>query len=344
MLTDVFFRRYSNFKLKDVFTPSDRAFLVQGLRIITEQLFIFWVNGKKNNGAEASLKTVHDNLSMELGMHELSPKTYSYMGANNVPICGFWTFDHVCKNFVCAPYAPPIDVTSFILQRLSFIELAFRLKETIIASQNRVLKETITSEKNRNASAIFQQLITQNQMRNNGFQENIAELNERFRQADYPFHYHNGFIQISHDALTLVQIEKPFWNLVATPIWENVDADMKEAIDRRDNNGRDPTLYAAKALESTIKIISQRKNLTTGEEKGAHSFIDNLSSERGSKFIERWEAEALKALFTNSRNPFGHGPGPAPMPNPNPQQIDWVIENCMSWIKSLVRRFEVSLT
>jgi hypothetical protein len=144
------------------------------------------------------------------------------------------------------------------------------------------------------------------------------------------------------DALILTQVEKPFWDLIADGMWMNVDTDMKEAIDRRDNNGRDPAFYAAKALESAIKIISDQKGASTGHEKGAHNYIDNLISARAGRFIDQWEADALKSLFKDNRNPFGHGPGSAPMPQLNAQQTEWVIETCMSWTKSLVRRFSSS--
>jgi len=123
--------------------------------------------------------------------------------------------------------------------------------------------------------------------------------------------------------------------LVAHPKWKNVDHDMKEAIDLRDTKGRDPELYAAKALESTIKIISDEKQLTTGNEKGAHNFIDNLT---GGKLIDVWELEALKHFFTKVRNPLGHGPGTGIMPSLSAPQTDWAIETCMTWIKSLIRR------
>jgi hypothetical protein len=75
---------------------------------------------------------------------------------------------------------------------------------------------------------------------------------------------------------------------------------MKEAIDLRDTNGRDPAFYAAKALESTVKIISDEKQLSNGRERGAANYIDNL---KRSNLIEDWEAEALKAFFSKVRNP-----------------------------------------
>jgi hypothetical protein len=113
---------------------------------------------------------------------------------------------------------------------------------------------------------------------------------------------------------------------------------MKEALDRRDANDRDPVFYAARALESAIKIVSDQKGWTRGSEKGAHNYIDNLGSAKNGAFIAPWEREALKTFFTEIRNPFGHGPGSAEMPQLSPEQTSWAIESCMSWIKSLVGR------
>ncbi len=114
-----------------------------------------------------------------------------------------------------------------------------------------------------------------------------------------------------------------------------MDHDIKEAIDLRDTNGRDPAFYAARALESTIKIISDEKHFSTGKERGAHNYIDNL---KGGTFIEDWEADALKLFFTKVRNPLGHGPGSGEMVILGNHQTNWAIENCMTWAKSLIRR------
>ena len=91
---------------------------------------------------------------------------------------------------------------------------------------------------------------------NSEFQDGVDELNTRFVQARCNLNYHNGFIQCSTDVLSEEEIEKPFWALVADTQWKNVDLDMKEALDQRDSGARDPAFYAARALESTIKIIS----------------------------------------------------------------------------------------
>jgi len=113
---------------------------------------------------------------------------------------------------------------------------------------------------------------------------------------------------------------------------------MKEAVDKRDTNDRDPAWWAARALESTIKIISDKKGWTHGREKGAYSYIENLRSKKNGGFINEWEEKALKDFFTSVRAPFGHGPGSAEMPELNPTQTDWAIETCMSWAKVLIKR------
>ena len=96
--------------------------------------------------------------------------------------------------------------------------------------------------------------------------------------------------------------------LVGDPKWKNVDTDMKEALDQRDAGVRNPAFHAARALESTIKIISDEKGWTYGGEKGAHNYIDNLGAKKNA-FIDPWEADTLKSFSTKVRNPLGHGPG-----------------------------------
>jgi hypothetical protein len=166
----------------------------------------------------------------------------------------------------------------------------------------------------------------------------IEELNERFRSANLPVEYHNGIIQRVDDRLTSQQIEAPFWVVVADPIWKNVDADMKEAIDRRDAGKSDASFHALKALESTLRILSEELGRTRGVEKGAGDYIDNLVAPKSERFIAVWESESLKGLFRDLRNPMGHGPGNTPPLSLTPQQSTFVIELAMSWIKSLVNR------
>jgi len=166
----------------------------------------------------------------------------------------------------------------------------------------------------------------------------VEEINLRMRTSRIPLHYHNGLIQIYNSELITHSVEEPFWELLNSHVYKNVDIDMKEAIDKRDRHENDAAFYALKALESTLKIISDNKCFTTGSEKGASNYIDNLVSQKNGRFIEVWESEMLKYLFSKIRNPLGHGPGKEEMIKLSKLQMDYVIENSMIWIKSLIMR------
>jgi len=352
MLTDIFANRYIATPMWESFGEPERRFIVQGFRIVSEQLFPYWYDGKENPRTKHNWLSIHDKLSMELGLKELSPKYYSYQTTwNGKPFTqsGSLSLDKVCESFVCANYSPTIPSDLFIKERTSFIEIAFREREEELKVINRELpkkiQEALIQDKTippnrflRVPGSRVDGVKAYNEKLNNDFQNSANELNERMRQAGFKLNYHNGFIQISTDQLIEDQIEKAFWLIVNDDTWKNVDVDMKEAIDRRDNNDRDPAFYAARALESAIKIISENKGWTHGGEKGAHNYIDNLISKKNGSFITTWEGKVLKDYFTIVRNPFGHGPGSADMPELSIQQTNWAIETCMSWIKSLIKR------
>ncbi|WP_415717467.1 AbiJ-NTD4 domain-containing protein [Maridesulfovibrio sp.] len=329
MLNDIFSNRYSSVLLWDEFTENDRKILVQGFKIISEQLFPYWINGRESQTAKKHWNSIHDKLAMELGQKELSPKwlvTY--------PL----TINQVCENFMFADYNNSYVADKFIKDRISFIELAFREKHEQLTPKtpnNQERNQAIQNLFKRHPSSPY---ISTQKTPTELFKESIIELNERLKFAKYPLTYHNGIIQISKDDLAEEQIYKPFWSLTSSSCWDNVDIDMKKALHMRDIGSPDPAFYAAKALESAIKIISDTKNWSHGNEKGAHNYIDNLGSKKNGQFINQWEKDFLKSFFTNVRNPFGHGAGSDDMPKLSPQQTDWAIETCMSWIKNLITR------
>jgi len=351
MLTDIFADRYISIPMWTTFGDGERRFLVQAFRIVSEQLYPYWVGGKESASAKKRWTVIHDKLSMELGLPELAPKAYSFQTTvlgKQTTQSGLWTMDRVCKTFVCAQYDGSISADRFMKERISFIELAFREKEEELKKKNQELPikldaAVIQDKSNEYRGMRFpgnriDGIKAYNDSLNSNFRTSVDELNERLRRAGFNLNYHNGFIQISDDKLVEEQIEKEFWSITKDPLWENVDMDMKEAIDLRDSNGRDPSFHAAKALESTIKIISKQKGWTRGSEKGAHNYIDNLGSKANGNFIDTWESDALKSFFTSVRNPLSHGAGSKVMPTLTPQQTNWAIETCMSWIKSLVKR------
>jgi hypothetical protein len=351
MLTDIFSDRYLEVKMWDAFTDLEERLLVQCFRIVSEQLFPYYRDGKAIPASKAAWTSIHDKLSMELGLVELSPKRY-YLNVtyNGKPFTknGAWSMEKVCKDFVNSKYDEAVSADRFIKERLSFIELAFRERENKINEFNNnlpkeLLDAKILDKRVRPGGIILygnraDDLRAYNETLNASFRVSIEELNERLRRANFNLNYHNGFIQISDDELLEKQVEREFWAITKDPLWGNVDIDMKEAVDLRDSNGRDPAFFAARALESTIKIISDQKEWTHGGEKGAQNYIDNLGSKKNGTFIIEWEREALKSFFSAVRNPFGHGAGSEKMPKLSRQQTDWAIESCMSWIKTLVKR------
>lgn len=352
MLTDIFAYRYKDVTIWQTFGEPERILLVQAFKIFSEQLYPYRKDAKAELNRNAILTSIHDKLCMELGLQELSPRTWGYwtkFQGQDVWNSGKNTMDNVCKAFVCAEFKGTIPADRFMKNRISFVELAFREREECIRERNSKFQNGINQMKalsgkpeigpamwlDKDLQDIYSDIESMNQ----AFRASVDELNERFRRAGCGLNYHNGFVQQSSDEMMLKEVEKPFWGILTNEKWKNVDLDMKEAIDRRDSGVSDPALYAARALESTIKIISDEKNWTRGNEGGAAAFLDNLcNSKRGGNLIEEWEKEALKYFFAKVRNKLGHGPGSEEMPKLNPQQTDWAIETCMSWIKSLIKR------
>jgi hypothetical protein len=344
MLTEIFARRYEQPRMWETFSEEQRRLLVQGFQLLNE-MCPYYVNGQEHTQGKEFWTRIHALLARELGQQELSPSYTGYYNKQDQWQGIHHTTVQMCEKWMLQPFDGNIPADRFIKERLSLVELGLRQREDFVAVVNSKLAENIA------AATLFDQrgqrkglfvpgktvdgVRATNASLNAKFQMAVEELNVRFRQADCPLHYHNGFIQISEDQTIAQEIETPFWKLVAHPKWHNVDHDMKEAIDLRDTGKGDPALYAVRSLESTIKIISDEKKLTSDKEKGAHNFIDNLM---GAKFIEVWEMEALKHFFTKVRNPFSHGPGTAPMPSLTEHQTNWAIENSMIWIKSLIRR------
>ncbi|MFH2060062.1 MAG: hypothetical protein ABIJ59_14325 [Pseudomonadota bacterium] len=352
MLTDIFAYRYLDHPIWQEYTEVEQRLLNQTFGIVKEALPYYNSEGKEIEGNKTKWKSLHDQLTRELGVNELSKRYYSYTHKNGLgqewPVQGFWGWDYVCEQFVKAQFPEGHrDPDRFIKERISFIELSMRLRGEEIKQLNARLPQVLANAALRDKSpsrgiripgSAVDGAKSWNQTQNSIFDAQVVELNERFRRARAPLSYHNGFIQVSMDEVIEQNIAKPFWDLVADPLWQNVDIDMKEALDRRDSNGKDPALFAAKALESTIKILSDSKSWSSGREKGASNYIDNLVSKANGRFLEVWEGDMLKDYFGKVRNPLGHGPGSEPMLVLSIPQTDWAIETAMSWVRTLIRR------
>ncbi len=95
---------------------------------LVEDIFPYYDrNGKTVESAKKNWQLIHDQLARELGLSELSPLVYGYNAINGQYVSGVWSYDHVCKTFMTAPF-PGSSADRFIKERLSFVELAFRLR------------------------------------------------------------------------------------------------------------------------------------------------------------------------------------------------------------------------
>lgn len=249
-------------------------------------------------------KRAHDALAREAGCGRLYDAS---------------SWDAVCGEFLTETYDLWNDhhssADAFLKMRLSLVELLFRFAE----ERARELAPRAPAAVSAVASA-------------------VKELNGRLRHAGMGLHYHNGILQFARDELTETRTAKPCWILLRDAKWANVDRELKEAIERAEGQRQDAAFHAAKALESAIKIISDDKGWSTGRERGAANYIDNLVSQQSGRFVAPWEGDMLRAYFVHVRNPHGHGAGSQPPPNLTVHQTDWAIEIAMAWIKNLVRR------
>lgn len=346
MLTDIFSFRYLERKIWADYGERERRLIVQSFNLAKETVPYYDSKGNESAYGKRFWKEVHDRLANELGFKSLSDLAYSYrsvLGGKETMVSGVYTPINVCENWAFLNPVEGSNIDRFIKDRLSLLEIVFRLKEDEIKLKNISLPNDIANAPKSIIAALtvpgdpVAGVKLLNKRINNEFLTKVEELNMRFLQAGCKLHYHNGMIQVSEDEQVLTTIENPFWQLVSAPEWQNVDKDMKEAVDQRDSGRGDPAFYAARALESAIKIISDQKGWTHGKENGAHNYIENLSK-RASNYIVQWEADALKSFFSKVRNPFGHGAGSGPMPILTTQQVDYAIETCMTWTKSLIKR------
>jgi AbiJ N-terminal domain 4 len=330
MLTDIFARRYEQKNFSFGSDSDARKLLVQLFRIISEQVCPYYIKGNEHAEGKTFWAEVHAELSMELGLASLSEKPHPTANWHDV-----------CERWMLRQQGILESHSNYFNERISFVELCFRKKQEILNRRSAELPNKAKSNLLKGfGNSTYINKINSTALTDalKSFADSTIELNSRFAQAGVRLHYHNGFIQFSEDGLLSSQIERPFWNLLADPKWKNVDTDFKEAIDRRDNLDRDPDFYAMKSLESAIKIISEAKGLTVVNDKPANHYIDHLGSSTSKQWLKPWEAQQLRTLFKNARNPAGHGPGSAQMPKLTANETNLVLDTAMVWIKCLVTR------
>lgn len=161
-------------------------------------------------------------------------------------------------------------------------------------------------------------------------------INQRLNENNICFLCFNGLFTRVYDEKIFSIIEEPFWDTIKDPIWNNVAQEIKCANLLMSSNMPGSVLESLKALESSIKIISDKKGWSTGNEKGASNYIDNLVSQKNGRFIDVWEKDILVYYFRLLRNEYAHGSGNNIKLSLSKEQERCVYEQVMSWIKRLV--------
>ena len=146
MLIDIFARRYDGTVLRDTFEQRDSRLLVQALRILAEDIYPYYQNGKEDSRGVAFWTNLHNRLSRELGVQELSKQWFSYTtkwNGNDHLQTHKNTMLKVCENWLMQPVSGSAD--EHVKERLSLIELGFReregeIREAIANAVDEVLK------------------------------------------------------------------------------------------------------------------------------------------------------------------------------------------------------------
>ncbi|MCB1087804.1 MAG: hypothetical protein KDM63_12215, partial [Verrucomicrobiae bacterium] len=208
MITDVLFKRYP----ESIHFPFDFPYEVSVcLRQIAS--VIFDDLSPHIGGPEKACSLAYSKFIRELGYQ---------IGLSNFPHPGRKTDAMICGQALSEDY----DIRNhshgsgedYFLHRLSLAELILAEMEKLWPTNGKSLEV---------------------------WKSGVAEINTRLRsvRSTYlPFHYHNGIFQLAEDSLSQEVIHEPFWEILHHPKWKNVDADMKEAIDRRDSGKRDAVL------------------------------------------------------------------------------------------------------
>src|SRR6185369_1530057 len=148
MLTDIFAYRYLDQPIWAQYTEVEKRLLNQAFGVVKDALPYYTHDGKENSENKNKWNMLHDRLARELGVDELSQRYYSYITKNGLgqdcPVSGWYSWEHVCSQFVNVTYTGQCDADRFIKERISFVELGLRLRGEEVAQANANLPNSIT--------------------------------------------------------------------------------------------------------------------------------------------------------------------------------------------------------
>lgn len=164
------------------------------------------------------------------------------------------------------------------------------------------------------------------------FEHFIDALNIRLSESNIPLRYYNGRLEPSDDSFVAEYVEKPFWELVSGSRWKKASDNMKSALDQREKSASGAVLSAGKALESTLREISENSKWMM------RKCIDNIE-ERG--IISSYESKQIKIFVDNVRNENSHeeeSSSKEELKTWTAEDVSYIIDYSMITIKNLIHR------
>lgn len=340
MITDLFFKRC----IVSDFDKVPNTLFVQFLNLIKEHYKVINLKAEEykytTDYSDEFIRIIYESQNKfcnERGFRSIDKHEYKDVAIYS--ICG-----RIFENFT-------YDELVNLIDKLSLFELVFREAEEHLIREIKYLEEQIPKyeiqsdllkermekenrvyynvdeEKWKNAKELLD-------IKNKALQSIRQEIKDRLKLHRIPLTYYNGYFLKNSDPLIEEKIITPFWELLSDPKYKNIEIDMLTALDLFQQRGRDPAFYAAKALESMIKIVCKEKKIKKETDKTPKAYITTLYE---NKIILNHEQDELTSLF-RIRNSHGHGPGDETMPQLTIEQEYRYIHSCMLWIYSLWQR------
>lgn len=231
--------------------------MVQAMTMMRNLLWSDTDYEKVGDATEATYRTIHDKVAIELGKEHLSAPTYQV---------GYTTYKvkhpNMIRTFLLLDFPQGGNADTFFKDLLSLIEQAFRHKWEAVQSSNAAMSgeiakaavrdktkgspyiskapapftplgrvgstmpainkaiDSINKTASKQATSFYQDLIkTTNAALNGKWEAAVEELNERLRINGYNLHFHNGLLQVATDDLIEAEVHEPFWDLVSNPLF-----------------------------------------------------------------------------------------------------------------------------
>ena len=201
----------------------------------------------------------------------------------------------------------------FLKERLSFVEVFFRVIENRVSRDLSIFSDSSTYQDN--AKAV---------------EDWVSELNSRLRKGSIPFQYQGGFLFPSSDKLISEKVEEPFWDIIASPKWNQTMQHMREAVDQQISNPSTAASEAQLALESVLNEFADRWTKTI------HAKTSILLEK---KIISNHEQFMIDEFFSRVRNQSSHAKGASEPGSPvkrSYEEAEWIIGFCMYTIRRII--------